>query len=404
MEYKELFLSAIQSLRNNLMRTGLTMLGIIIGISSVILIVSIGQGSVAFITKELSSFGTNYFQINPGSSAIGGFAGGVKSLTLEDVNAIRNDKSITNIDKVAALTVAQVIVSSDEIDKSITIYGVTEEAYDILKPDVTKGEFINQEHELDSQRVAVIGPDVVETFFGIETDPVGENIKIDNKTFRVIGVSESSSALAGGFLNNSIFIPLSVSLNQVEGQVDIGEIDVSVVNQDLMNETINQVENLLRDRHNLDIEDENDFRIASATDIISTVQTITGLLTLVIAAISGISLIVGGVGVMNIMLVSVTERTKEIGLLKSIGALEKDILMQFLIESVVMTSIGGIIGITLGIGGAFLISFFVKIPFVVSIAAVILAVGVSAAVGIIFGLYPARRAARLSPIEALRFE
>lgn len=404
MEYKELFTSAIQSLRSNVLRTGLTMLGIIIGISSVILIVSIGQGAVAFITNELSSFGTNYFQINPGSSAIGSFAGGVKTLTTQDVDAIRRDKSITNINEVAAMTVAQVIVSSNEVDKRITIYGVTQEAYDILKPDVTKGEFITEEHEIESSRVAVVGPDIVETFFGIDADPVGQKIRIDNKTFRIVGVAESSSALAGGFLNNSIFIPLSVSLNQIEGQVDIGEIDVSVKNTDLMNETINQVEALLRDRHNLDEEDESDFRIASATDIISTVQTITGLLTLVIAAISGISLVVGGVGVMNIMLVSVTERTKEIGLLKSIGALEKDILTQFLIESVVMTSIGGIIGIFIGIGGAFLISFFVKIPFVISIPAVLIAVGVSGFVGIIFGLYPARRAARLSPIDALRYE
>lgn len=404
MEYRELFSQAVQSLRTNVLRTGLTMLGIIIGISSVILIVSIGQGAVAFITNELSSFGTDYFQIRPGNSPISSFAGGVTTLTTEDVDAIRDDKSITNINKVAAMTIAQVVVSSNEVDKRITVYGATIDSYDILKPEITKGEFISEEHELDSARVAVVGPDVVTTFFGVDADPVGQKIRIDNKTFRIVGVSSSSSALAGGFLNNSIFIPLSVSLNQIEGNVDIAEIDVSVKNTDIINDTINQVETLLRDRHNLDLQDENDFRIASATDLISSVQTITSLLTLVIAAISGISLVVGGVGVMNIMLVSVTERTKEIGLLKSIGALEKDILTQFLIESVVMTSIGGIIGILIGIGGAFLISIFVKIPFVISLPAVLIAVGVSGIVGIVFGLYPARRAARLSPIDALRYE
>jgi putative ABC transport system permease protein len=215
---------------------------------------------------------------------------------------------------------------------------------------------------------------------------------------------ESSSVLAGGFINNAMFIPIRVVIDEILGEEKLQEIDISVHNQDQINQTIEDVEALLRDRHELEEGDESDFRIASAGDILSTVQTITGLLTVMIAAISGISLVVGGVGVMNIMLVSVTERTKEIGLLKALGAKEKDILLQFLVESVVMTVIGGSVGIILGISGAFIVSMLFNIPFVLSIPAVIIAVAVSTLVGLIFGLYPARRAARLSPIDALRYE
>lgn len=403
MDYKELISSSVQSLRNNILRTSLTMLGIIIGISSVILIVSLGQGAVAFITNELSTFGTNNFSINPGS----GFTsviGGANTLTLDDANAIRSDKSLTNIQSVAPLAMTNVVVSANDIDSRVLLYGVTSDITEILKPKMIAGEFISRENDLDVERVAVIGPKVAEKFFGQEAEPIGEKIKIDNKTFKIIGIAKSASILAGSFFDNAIFSPLDVVLNQIEGEVEISEIDVSVQNQAYINQTIENVQELLRERHGIEPGEEDDFTIQNSSDAISTVQTITNLLTLLIAAISGISLVVGGVGVMNIMLVSVTERTREIGLLKSIGALEKDILRQFLIESVVMTLIGGVIGIILGVAGAFLVSMIVKIPFVVSLPAVIIAVAVSMLVGIVFGLYPARRAARLSPIDALRYE
>lgn len=403
MEYKEIFNNALQALRNSILRTSLTMLGIIIGITSVILIYSIGQGAVAFISGELASFGTDYFQINPGTSQISTLAGS-QALTFDDYEAILKDKSITNIKSVVPMAMASVkVVANGEEDELLT-YGSTEQAEGILRPDIIYGEFITAEQVQASEKVAVIGSDVAEKFFGIDSSPIGETVRIDDKIFRVTGVLNSSSALAGGFLNNSIFIPVDVVLNEITGNKGLQEIDVSVYNQDTINQTIEDVETLLRDRHNLAEDDENDFQISSAQDILSTVQTITGLLTAVISGISGISLVVGGVGVMNIMLVSVTERTKEIGLLKAIGAKQKDILTQFLMESVVMTLIGGLIGIILGISGAFVISLAANIPFVVSIPAILIAVGVSTLVGIVFGLYPARRAARLSPIDALRYE
>lgn len=404
MDIKELLLSSITSLKNNGMRTFLTMLGIIIGISSVILIYSIGQGAVVFVNNELSLFGTNFFQINPGSSAMASISGGSDTVTLKDVEAIRKDTSLTNVKIVGAFATTSSMVSVNDIEKMLLIYAMTPEIGDLLNPTMVNGEFLTPENNLNSERVVVIGDKVSETFFGKGTNPVGEKIKIDNKTFRIVGLARSGSVLFGSFFDNALFIPLNTGIHEVTGVSHIREVDVGVKNTELMNETINQVTELLRERHNLKEGDENDFITASATDALSIVQTITTVLTLIIVAISAISLIVGGVGVMNIMLVSVTERTKEIGLLKAIGAEDKDILLQFLVEAIVMTSIGGIFGVLIGIMGAGLIALVVGIPLVVDPIAVIVSFSVSMLVGVIFGMYPARRAARLSPIDALRYE
>ena len=405
MEYRELFTEAVQSLRKNILRTSLTMLGIVIGISAVILIVSIGQGAVKFITNELSTFGTDFFGIIPGSSAVAAFAGGAKNLTLKDADAIRNDKSITNIESVIPIAIASVPVAANGVDKHILIRGVTHEAINIVRPTMLSGSFISEEDYITSSRVAVIGIDTSREFFGQDSDPVGEIIRVDNKPFRVIGLAESTSGLLGGSFNNTLFMPTTVVLNQILGQgSSLQQIGIRVKDADLINQTIEDVSVILRDRHNIEEGEEDDFVVQSFRDALTTVQTITSLLTTMVAAISGISLIVGGVGVMNIMLVTVTERTREIGLLKAIGAKQKDILSQFLLESVVITVAGGAVGIAVGIAGAFLITLFAPIPFVVSIPSIIVAVGVSIFVGVVFGLYPARRAAKLSPIDALRYE
>lgn len=403
MDYRELIDTSIQALKSNLLRTSLTMIGIIIGISSVILIVSIGQGAVAFVTKELSSFGTDYFQITPGSSAFSSFAG-ANTLSLDDVKAIQKNTSLTNVNQVVPNAVSTNIVSANDEKGSYMIYGTTSEVAQIIRPEIVYGEFLSEDTDLGAERVAVLGKDAAEKFFGVDTDPVGQRIRIKNLPFQVIGVVKSSSALAGGILNNVIYVPIQVVFNEIAGQEYIQEIDVSVHNTNQLNQTIEDVTALLREEHQLEDGDEDDFKIQSAQDILGTVQTITGLLTALIAGISGISLVVGGVGVMNIMLVSVTERTREIGLLKAIGAKEKDILMQFLIEAIIMTVFGGVVGIVIGITGAYLISLVAGIPFVVSLPSILIAVGVSMLVGVIFGLYPARRAARLSPIDALRHE
>lgn len=404
MNLKELLLSSFASLKNNGMRTFLTMLGIIIGISSVILIYAIGQGTVKYVNNELSSFGVNFFQVNPGTDLLSTFTGQSATITLDDVDAISNDTSISNIKSVGAFATTSTVVSANDIEKNMMVYGMSPEVGDMLKPIMNYGTFLSDENNLNSERVVVIGKTASETFFGGNNNPVGQKIKIDNKLFKVIGVVSTGSALFGSFFDNAIFAPLNTALHQITGASRIREVDITVIDPDLLNETINQVSSLLRERHNLKENEKNDFMVASLTDTLSITKNITNILTLIIVTISAISLVVGGVGVMNIMLVSVTERTKEIGLLKAIGAQEKDILMQFLIEAMVMTGIGGIIGIIFGIIGALIVSLAFGLPLVISPLSVLIAVGVSMIVGVGFGLYPARRAAHLAPIDALRYE
>jgi putative ABC transport system permease protein len=403
MDFKELIASSIASLRANILRTSLTMLGIVIGISSVILIVSIGQGAVTFVTNELSAFGTNVITINPGEGAFSGVAG-ADSLTEGDVEAIEDDPSLTNIKTVVPNAVSTVRAEANGENANVTIFGSTAQIEDVIAPDIIEGEFFTNEQAQNNENVAVVGVDTAEEFFGEGSSVVGETIRLNNRRFRIVGVARSESALAGGFFNSAVYVPIGIVKDNFPGGDRIQEIDVIVNDPDLINQTIEDIEILLRDRHNIDEGEDDDFVVSSFQDVLSTVQTITNLLTLMVAGISAISLVVGGVGVMNIMLVSVTERTKEIGLLKSIGAKEKDILTQFLIESMVMTFSGGVIGVFIGISGAFAISLLVGIPFTLSFIAIFAAVGVSTLVGLVFGLYPARRAAQLNPIDALRYE
>ncbi len=401
MELNETLKSAIQALRTNALRSMLTMLGIIIGITAVILISSVGQGTVAFISNELTSFGTNFFSINPGNNFMSTMTGGTEPLTTEDIKAIQ-DANIPNIDTIAPFSYTSRVVSANDESIRTSIYGMTPEAQEMLKPDLLYGEFLSDEDT--NNRVVVLGSNVVEDLFGKDTNPVGESVKIDDIRFVVIGVSKSGGTLFGSFFNTAVNIPLETLQNQITGSDDISEIDIGVKNTDLINETMDEVKLVLRDHRHISEDEENDFVLSSFTGALDTFETITTLLTVFITGISAISLLVGGVGVMNIMLVSVTERTKEIGLLKAIGAKRKDILTQFLIESAVMTTIGGFVGILLGLGGTLLISVIVHIPFIVSVPWILIAVGISTSVGFVFGLYPARKAAALHPIDALRFE
>ncbi len=384
------------------MRTSLTMLGIIIGIGSVIMIASIGQSAIAFVTNELSSFGTDYFQITPGGDLFSAAGGASQDpIILEDAEAIE-DADISNIESVAPIGYTSRFISANEEQVNVFVYGITQTGQNMLKPELVYGELLTDANSND--RVLILGIDSSEELFGEGINPVGESVRIDDARFKVIGVTKSDSALMGRFFNSAAIIPLEVLSEDIRGDKELAEIDISVEDTSYLNQTMQDVEFFMRERKNIDDDEDNNFTLTSFQESLDTVNTITGLLTTLIAGISSISLVVGGVGVMNIMLVSVTERTKEIGLLKSIGAKQNDILTQFLIEAVVMTVIGGIIGIILGILGAYGVSAVVGIPFVLSISWIIIAVVASTLVGIIFGLYPARRAAALSPIDALRYE
>lgn len=402
MEYKEHILSSIQSLKTNTVRTGLTMLGIIIGTSAVILIASVGQSAIKYITNELSSFGTNFFQITAGGDIMASYGGAAaEPLTLEDAEAVK-DANIPNIESVSPIGFASRTVSANNLEKNVLVYGLTSSGQEMLKPEFIYGEGIADGDE--NSKIIVLGIDVAEKLYGEDTDPVGESVKIDDTKFRVIGVSKAGGSLFGGFFNSAVVVPLEVVNDQIRGDDDLVEIDFSVTNTNLIDETMNDIELFFKDRRGIKEGEENDFTLISFKQSLNIIETVTGLLTALIAGVSAISLIVGGVGVMNIMLVSVVERTKEIGLLKSIGAKEKDILIQFLIESMIITVFGGTIGILIGITLSLLIALITPLPFILSVRWIIIAVAVSSLVGIVFGLYPARRAAKLSPIDALRSE
>ncbi len=401
MEYKEIILTAIQSLRTNVMRTGLTMLGIIIGTSAVILISSIGQSAVRFVNNEISSFGSNFFSVTPGGDILSGILGGTsKPLTLEDVDAIKS-ADISNIDKVVPVGYVSRVVSAEDEKLSILIYGFTPEVFEVFGFETISGDLLTDSDS--NSRVAVLGSDVAFDLFGEGVDPVGESIKIENTKYKVIGVIYLGG-LTGAQFNSGVTIPLEVLNSDITGNDDVNEIAMSVFDQEQTKETIGQVEEVLREHRDIDPGDDNDFTISDAKEILGTVETVTLLLTALIAGISAISLVVGGVGVMNVMLVSVTERTKEIGLMKAIGAKEKDIMTQFLIESVVMTVTGGLIGIAIGVSLSIIIALVAGLPVGISVLWLVITIVVSTLVGVVFGIYPARKAASLQPIDALRYE
>ncbi len=406
MNYSELVKSAITALKGNLLRTLLTMLGIIIGIASVILIISLGQGATASINGQLSSFGTNTIFITPGSmeSRQGPQQSQTNSLKLDDAQALADKTRIQNISAVSAMVSKPTQASANGQTININVQGVGADYATIQSLEVAQGEFFTKEDELGLSRVAVLGSEVVTDLFGEGAVPVGETVKVDNKSFRIVGVLLEKDSSAFSNPNKAVYIPVNTAMKILLGQDYVSSIMIKAENSELVNQTVNDITNLMIGKHDITVGKVKDFTVTSSQQALQTVGSVTGLLTSLLAGIAGISLVVGGIGIMNIMLVTVTERTKEIGLLKSIGARDRDILTQFLIEAIVLTLLGGAIGMTLGIIFSFLISSLINIPFVISASAILLAVGVSSAVGLVFGYYPAQRAAKLSPIEALRFE
>ncbi|AFQ46089.1 ABC transporter permease [Desulfosporosinus meridiei] len=405
MNFLESIRVSLRALRANKLRSMLTMLGIIIGVAAVIAMVGIGNGATASITSQIQGMGSNLLTISPGQSNTGGVKGGVgssSSLDMTDVSKIRVGTAVKAVAPVTNAS-AQVVLGSGNTSTSIN--GTTADYETIKNVTIARGRYITEEDVNKSARVAVLGPTVVENLLGdANGDIIGKNIKINNVPFQVIGVTTATGSTGFQSSDDMITAPISTVQARLIGKKTVRNILVSASSEDLMQTAQNEITAALRKAHNLQEGKADDFRVQNQADMLETMQSVTQTLTMLLGGIAGISLLVGGIGIMNIMLVSVTERTREIGIRKAIGAKSTDILLQFLIEAVVLSILGGGIGIALGYGGSNLVGKALSMSTSISLASVVMAFGFSAGIGIIFGVFPARKAAAMDPIDALRFE
>ncbi|RMG14954.1 MAG: FtsX-like permease family protein [Cyanobacteria bacterium J055] len=399
----ESFKMASQTLIANKMRSALTMLGIIIGNASVIATIGVGEGAQNFVSDQISSLGTNLLFILPGSpEAQRRPVFPPQTLVWDGAKAIA--EQVPAVQAVAPQLNGSELVSYRNKNLSSSIYGVTPELLPVRNFDVAKGRFISDVDIKGNQQVAAIGSEVAERLFGTQ-NPLGEQIRVKNASFTIIGVMQPKGSSFGTNLDETVFVPLTTMAYRVVGQrspfgLKVTFINVSITDESQMKIAQFQIENLLRLRHK--VKGEDDFTVRNQKDLQETTGAITGALKIMLAAIASISLLVGGIGIMNIMLVSVTERTQEIGLRKAIGATQQDILLQFTIEAVILALVGGAIGTGIGVSGILSISALTPFNAGVSPVAIILATGVSGGIGLFFGVFPAQRAAKLDPIVALR--
>lgn len=405
MLFKECFAMALSSLVANKMRSLLTMLGIIIGVGAVIAMVSIGMGVRSNITNSIASLGSNMLIVSPGSfnhGGVRGAAGSRKSLKYEDAQAIQN--KIKNIEYVSPVVTASYQVVNGNMNWHTTVQGVTPEFMAIRSLEVNYGSFISRSDLNKRNRVAVIGTTVAENLFGTE-NPVGQNIRMNNQPFKVIGIlATKGQSSMGQDQDDMIYIPMTTAQERMLGITYVQSINVQVASQEKMNQVQAEIETLLRQRHHIVAGKEDDFTVQNLTSLIETMNQTTAMITLLLGSIAGISLIVGGIGIMNIMMVSVTERTREIGIRKALGATFRNIMMQFLIESMAIGIVGGLIGIIVGCTISVLISKIGDFTTVITAMPIVIAFLFSVGIGLFFGIYPARKAAKLDPIDALRYE
>ncbi|MBU4482230.1 ABC transporter permease [Patescibacteria group bacterium] len=408
MQFSDLFQETYFALKSNKSRSVLTILGIVIGIGSVIAMISIGQGAAANISANIESLGSNLLVVMPGSQRgvnqmVRGGMGSATTLTMDDANAIQ--EQVEYIEAIAPTVSSRKQVKTTQgTNTNTSIYGITEVYATVKNIEMEQGSFINTTQVDKNSKVAVIGPTTRDDLFGEGTNPVGQKIRIENLEFTITGITASKGGTGMGSSDDLIYIPISTAQRYLTGNNSVSNINAQIRDADLMTISQEQITSLLLTRHKIADPLQADFSIMNQADIMDTMTSVTDTLTLLLGAIAGISLLVGGIGIMNMMLTTVTERTREIGLRKSLGAKGKDISSQFLAESVALTFIGGIIGIILGWLASLLITKFSGTTTTITGFSVALAFGVSAAIGIIFGYYPARRAAKLNPIEALRYE
>ena len=402
--YKESFLMAWASLVANKMRSILTMLGIIIGVAAVIALVSIGNGVKQDIQNSISSLGSNLLMVMPGAPRTPGVrptAGSMKSLKVADYEAIAN---LDGVKAVSPMTNGAYVVIYQNKNWTTSVSGVNANYLDVNNWTMKSGRFLSNKNIQNRERVAVVGKTVAKNLFGDE-DPVGAEIRVKNIPFRVIGVLNSKgSGAMGNDQDDMVIIPYTTAMERVDGIDYLRMLYVVAKDENGIARLQSDIENLLRVRHGIKDTNLDDFNIQNMNSIMETMEETTGTLTLFLGAVAAISLVVGGIGIMNIMLVSVTERTREIGIRKALGATYFVIVTQFLIEAVVISLMGGLIGIALGIGASKLISLASGMSTVISVPTIVLSFAFSMAIGLVFGIYPARKAAKLNPIDALHYE
>ncbi len=406
MKIQDILHETYSALSGNKVRTGLTMLGIIIGIGSVIAMTAIGQGAQNSISSSIESIGANLVMVMPGAQrSFGGPSGGrggAQTLTVADADAIQS--SVSNVAGVVREVTSRKQVVATGTNTNTNIIGTEPSYATVRNVTIDEGNFITEQNVTSGTKVAVLGPTTRDDLFGTDaTEVIGQKIRISGSEYKIIGITVSKGGSGFSNSDDTIYIPYTTAQRYLSGNKYLSEIDVSAESSDVSSQVQADITTLLLARHNKD-ETSADFNTMNQADIIATASSVTSTFTMLLAAIAGISLLVGGIGIMNMMLTTVTERTREIGLRKAIGAKRRDINFQFLTEAVVLTFVGGILGVILGWLIAFIISYTGIIQASVSISSILLAFGVSALIGIIFGYYPARHASSLNPIDALRYE
>lgn len=402
----DLFEETYFAISANKVRSGLTILGIVIGISSVIAMISIGQGAAGSIESNIQAMGSNLITVTPGFqqtfSQVRAQRGSAQTLTIEDGEAIA--QNILNVQTVAPELSQryQVVYMGKNTNTQIT--GTSSAYLSVKNVKLALGSFISEQDIKSNSKIAILGPTTRDDLFGEEIDPIGKTIRINGINFKIIGMTQSKGGTSFGSQDDVIFIPITTAQKFLAGVDYVSTLNIQAMSSQVMSEVQNSITSLLLQRHNISDPSLADFSVMSQEDIAEAAISTTNTLTILLAAIAGISLIVGGIGIMNMMMTTVTERTREIGLRKAIGAKRSNISLQFLTESVFLTFMGGIIGIILGVGLAYGVTVFTGMATKISLYSIILACGVSAGIGIIFGYWPAQKAAKLNPIDALRYE